>query len=519
MFRILFLILLSTSIGFGQSGQLEPTFGINGIVKFQHISGNETARAIVEDDQGRLVITGSALSLGPPLGEFPYITRLMPNGDPDLSFGNGAFVELPDLGPDVIPEALAFNPINQKYYIIGRIRSQTGPLWDLFVLAYDTVGVMDSLNFGTDGVAIFPSTSNAVFTRINIQNDGKLLIGGFKTRSSSMPPDTTNVSILRLFPDGRIDSTFGQNGYAEPNFHASPSEYFKDFFIDEKERIFGVGSIREGYSIQRPFVFRFSKDGQPDLSFHNLGYTLIDTAQARPFGVWSMDRHITGDYIIAGAYNSTLIYPCLMRIDTLGNLKHNFGNGGFAIYSTPMDGGFSKCINQGDGRILALGGVQTFSSIADVLVGKFTKTGFPTAGRFGPTGIETYDFNSSYETAYDMVLTKDSGIVVIGNIGFPLGESFAFKVQNEFNVGLRSAIKSGALEVFPNPAKDQLNISGVGILDYELGIMNSFGKEFQIEYRQKGEELVVNTSDLSPGLYIFRISDGEREFVEKVMIE
>ncbi|MEQ8518816.1 MAG: T9SS type A sorting domain-containing protein [Cytophagales bacterium] len=84
------------------------------------------------------------------------------------------------------------------------------------------------------------------------------------------------------------------------------------------------------------------------------------------------------------------------------------------------------------------------------------------------------------------------------------GESSFYGIENDFSV-------------FPNPASSILQISGIPASS--LSIQDYFGREFEIEYNQKGENLLLDTSQLAAGLYVLRVSDGEKWFTEKVLIE
>ncbi len=88
-----------------------------------------------------------------------------------------------------------------------------------------------------------------------------------------------------------------------------------------------------------------------------------------------------------------------------------------------------------------------------------------------------------------------------------------------FGIALGLEVGVGDIAIYPNPAADRLTISWKSKSDPSLTLHDSFGKKFSFQYWQEGENLVVNTSQLSPGLYVLRISDGETEFVEKVLIE
>ncbi len=75
------------------------------------------------------------------------------------------------------------------------------------------------------------------------------------------------------------------------------------------------------------------------------------------------------------------------------------------------------------------------------------------------------------------------------------------------------------LNAFPNPASKQLRIiDGLESID-RVQIFDLMGKECDVELEKFGRNYLINTSNLSPGQYILRVSNGEKEMTQKVVIQ
>ena len=89
---LLFLVLFFVKAAYAQPGKLDPSFGMNGIVKtdigsaFNYSSNGK--QVLLQHDGSMYLITESAgLSI---------ITKKYPNGSPDLTYGNNSYsVPLP----------------------------------------------------------------------------------------------------------------------------------------------------------------------------------------------------------------------------------------------------------------------------------------------------------------------------------------------------------------------------------------------------------------------------------------
>ncbi len=85
--------------------------------------------------------------------------------------------------------------------------------------------------------------------------------------------------------------------------------------------------------------------------------------------------------------------------------------------------------------------------------------------------------------------------------------------------GRANHLTDAPINIYPNPASQQLIISGNWTQAIFISVQDSYGREFGLESRKAGEKVVVNTSQLPPGLYILHIRDGQSQHTEKVLIE
>ena len=122
-----------------------------------------------------------------------------------------------------------------------------------------------------------------------------------------------------------------------------------------------------------------------------------------------------------------------------------------------------------------------------------------------PEATMVLDLNYSPSNRNIRVATHGHGIYTRKMVSVPVGLE---------NIALNDRIK-----IYPNPASDHLTLKGIDVVNYQVFIFNSSGEEFKVENRQLGKDLVFNISELSPGLYILRISNGKTEYLKKVLIE
>jgi uncharacterized delta-60 repeat protein len=194
-------------------GRLDETFGTGGIV-----TGIATgiANDVTIQPDGRIVIAGRA-TLDPPRGDdFDdlFVARLLADGQPDLSFGLGGQVVTDVGGLSNEAQNVVVQPADAMIVISGSSRNPgsngVGIDHHTDLARYRPDGQPDP-TFGTGGTLTLDAFVGA---DLAVQPDGRLLlVGTADTTPPTVPPGSvTELSVMRLEPDGTPDETFGDNG-------------------------------------------------------------------------------------------------------------------------------------------------------------------------------------------------------------------------------------------------------------------------------------------------------------------
>lgn len=192
-------------------GSRDPSFGHDGALTLHPTSGMSVAEAIALQPDGKPVIAGPAWrTLG--AFDFPqaFIARCTSDGALDATFGNGGMVMIPS------PEETYAHPTDLLILPDGKIMLcgiQDDGLWMARFLAngdHDT-------SFGASNGEIIISIPNFFVDsspQIALLPDGGFLSAAGLWRE----PEIYRLLLLRLHPDGTLDSTFGApHGYVIHN--------------------------------------------------------------------------------------------------------------------------------------------------------------------------------------------------------------------------------------------------------------------------------------------------------------
>jgi uncharacterized delta-60 repeat protein len=178
------------------NGQLDVSFGKNGLHLLQHFPSGQFAGMTLQDD-GKILLLDSC----PPFG-FDLI-RLSPDGAFDPSFGDKGLVHgLFPSGPAFIQSLQSATSPGGHILIAG----QLGPKAGLF--RYLENGAPD-LSFGKNGFIMLPLPET--FRKIAVLPDGKILLAG-SGQADAAPHHFFFVA--RFLADGIPDPSFGENGVA-----------------------------------------------------------------------------------------------------------------------------------------------------------------------------------------------------------------------------------------------------------------------------------------------------------------
>lgn len=239
------------AVRYNPNGSLDGTFGSGGFA----VNGAGNAHAVVRQPDGKIIVVGD-LPIYRNGSDF-LLARFNADGSPDQTFGNGGRVTTSFTAGRTSADVALWAALQAdgKIVVSGYISCI-----EVVLVRYNPDGTIDG-NFGIDGSVITPNFG-ATATRVAIQPDGKILVGG------------GGFVIGRFTADGRVDRGFGANGKISGGF-GTGSGALHALTIDQSGRILAAGSVC--YSGTGNCVFalsRYTSAGLPDSTFGSNGFVL-----------------------------------------------------------------------------------------------------------------------------------------------------------------------------------------------------------------------------------------------------
>ena len=188
-------------------GTLDPTFGTSGFVTTDFFGHGDSARSVVIQPDGKIVVAGWALRDG--RGDFA-IARYNLNGTLDTTFDGDGKATVDFGGLDDRASSVALAP-NGKIVVAGWTENPL--LFDIAVARMNADGSLDK-TFSSDGKVTTDfsgrvDSANAVI----VQPDGKVIAGGVSTLAASgAVGGARDLAIVRYNLDGSLDKTFSNDG-------------------------------------------------------------------------------------------------------------------------------------------------------------------------------------------------------------------------------------------------------------------------------------------------------------------
>jgi uncharacterized delta-60 repeat protein len=337
------------------AGKLDPEFGNGGVVVN---SATHSGVGLVILPDSRIVTAGS-------VSNRISLSRYQANGAPDSSFGaNGTVIkQIPLQHGQATATGLAIQS-DGKFLIVGYATPADPATHStrMFLARFNLDGTTDE-SFGAGGFVVTdlgvtdrPRPGRVFGRAVGLQSNGNIVVVGNTNRFP------VSSIVARFLPDGSLDSSFGNNGTVENEAcaYAHSVAINSASGINTDDRIVVAGEMRS----LRPCLLRLTPDGGLDSTFNGNGQLIfpgtIKLGGLRAVIVSDGSEGPSGQ-IVAGGWSDTLPRSSgkflLARVNPDGSFDSSFGNNG--LVTTAFKPGEKGTVVQGliffTGTIVATG--------------------------------------------------------------------------------------------------------------------------------------------------------------------
>ena len=474
---------------YNNNGTLDSGFGINGIVTTQ-IKNYESPSGVAVQNDGKIIVGGLTQKPGDldNGGDFNaiFILRYMPDGTIDNSFANnGLYKEM--IADPIDVQGFALQP-DGKILIGGEYlysRQQA-----FFVKRYTTQGAPDT-DFGTNGEAI--GISNTHLNSLFLQNDGRILAAGY-TYIVTDGFQKRNAIIAQLNADGSINTQFGNNGYTMLEIPDRASD-ISDLAIQTDGKIVAATNNYEPIRFDDGLfgASRYTANGKLDSSYGTNGIVSTLTGfvpHAYAIVLQKDDKAIIGGYTILGN-PPRYTYPALVRYNGDQHQQHpRF----VKIKKWLHRHGFTW--DDFPGRNISYYAVQRSSN-----GNNFTEI----ARLFNRNNQQQLSYADAApltgDNYYRLAAVSADGAVTYSNV---------LAIPNN---------NTTAIKIYPNPAKNNLQIEGLSATEKTKLIIADLNGVARMSTVANSSSYNWNISNLKPGNYILRITNGSNVVTKKFLKE
>ncbi|MBA3961554.1 MAG: hypothetical protein H0X40_06600 [Chthoniobacterales bacterium] len=412
---IVFTFFASVQMAQAADGDLDPTFGIGGMVMTDINRSTDIGNAVAVQTDGKLVVVGTSYLHNDYSGEDFVVTRYNTNGTLDSTFGRGGRVRTDFPGLAAVPSSVVIQP-DGKIVVAGGAFPLFTFAGNFEVVRYNRNGSLDT-SFGNGGIVTtnFPGGSYAF--DVALQADGKIIAAGtvfvdFVIGESS----NTDFALARYNADGTPDGTFGNGGQVSTDFVGLEDDAFS-VLIQPDGKIVAVGSANDPATFYDFAAARYLSNGAIDTTFGVGGKVRTD------FGDQNFDRARSaalqpdGKMVAAGfaiSHGGGVQNYAVARYTSSGVLDTTFSNDGLAqIDFGDCCQSANKVLLQSDGKIIVVGYANTEDSDSDFLLARLSPSG-SLDSTFGVSGKVRTSFGDLNGGANGAALQSDGKIVAVG---------------------------------------------------------------------------------------------------------
>ncbi len=406
----LVLVLATAPAARAAPGDLDPTFGGDGVVRTDLSPTEDHGFAVTIQPDGKIVVAG-AKGIGGPNPRFT-IVRYETGGSLDPTFGGGDGNVSIDFTPGGdFPYAVRIQADGK--IVVAGAAGYFGANSRFALARLTSDGSLDP-TFGDGGTVTTNLTPSYDFANgMAMQPNGKIVLVG----SVSAGESNGKIGVLRYRSDGSLDPTFGGDGVVR----ADPTPTYDDGYavgVEADGQIVVAGGTGFAGPNGRFVMLAFEHDGSLDPTFGGDGKVFTDLTPKMdiPFALAIQDD---GGIVVAGGAAQDGRDPrfALARYVGDGSLDPTFHGDGTVITNvTPhADSAYGVAIDP-DGKIVAAGTAGDGGPAP-----RFGTVRYLADGTRDPTfrgdGTVTTDLTSSFDSAWSVAVQSDGSVVCSGVAG------------------------------------------------------------------------------------------------------
>lgn len=510
------LLLLSLSLPvftFAQPLSLDAGFGNNGAAISLQTGWSKIAHDLVRQPDGRILAAGMEYERDNQFNYQSLVTRFLPDGKIDSSFGTHGSVRFDLAGKNTV-QAIALQPdgkivlaCNESIIIGGGNAVQL--LSRPFIARLNANGTFDN-SFGNNGIhrlEVLDAYTDKELAEVVVLPDGKILAGG------SVVGSGINMLLLCLNTDGSYNNNFGVSGKAEYSAGTDKYTTLWDMAVQADGKIVIAGSAENAGTVMpgaRLFTLgRVHATGMPDAAFGIQGMVVTQVSPGLQF-IEDIAKKVAlqpdGKICVAGVAGNKL---ALARYLSNGSPDPAFGQNGTIIHEQhPAATGLVLS----NGKLYTSGAIVQNNYTIDLSLSAFDTDGSPDL-TFAPEGNLTFNiYKNNYTHA--LLLQPDGKLVTGGS--FSDDNDQGGMLLSRFKPGNSTSIDPGeitpaAWTIYPSPADDVLNLAIRNKKTFADGDLYIFSASGRVVYtaKLKGQQMTVPVKHLAAGIYALRISSGK----------
>ncbi|MBK6749260.1 MAG: hypothetical protein IPG67_04435 [Acidobacteria bacterium] len=398
------LLLVCGASVFGAPGDLDTTFGVSGLANVGFNGGDDSARAVALQSDGKIIAGGYAKSGANYLFG---LVRYNANGTLDTTFDTDGKVTTSIFGADDGITGLA---IQTDGKIVAAGYALSGANYVFALARYNADGSLDT-TFDTDGKATTSILGVDSFANaMRLQSNGKILLAGGAYNGTNY-----DAALARYNTDGSLDTTFDTDGIVTTPVLAG-NDSANAVAIRSDGKIVAAGFAFSG-AVSNFAILRYNGDGSLDNTF--------DTDGKLTTAILGVDDGVTGvalqtdNKIVAAGYakSGANLHFGIARYNSDGSLDNTFSSDGKDTQSIlgGSDAATAVAI-QSNGKIVVTGGASNASDY-DAAAFRWNPNGTPDTS-FDTDGKATYNFGVETDNVgYASAIDSTGRIVIAGETG------------------------------------------------------------------------------------------------------